>query len=100
GWLDRLQEQARHGSIDAIAADELTGVPALFVVPLVAFVAGRAAVAGVAHAHAPAALAAQHQALQQGLPLAHGPAAVVLSDGAVVVQALLIAEELLPGDVT
>ena len=100
--LGRLQglEQTDHCRIHAIAADELTGATTLLLVDLVALVAGRGAVAGIAHTHASAALAAQHETLQQGLTFAHGTAAVVPSVGAVVVEDwLLIAQGTAPRDV-
>jgi hypothetical protein len=69
GRLQGLQEQARHRGIDTIATDELTGASPLLLVDLVAFVAGRGAVAGVAHTHPPAALAAQFTASGANTPV-------------------------------
>src|SRR5262249_10542165 len=76
-----------------------TGTSALVFVDLITLVAGRGAVTGITHAHPSAALAAQHDALQQGVALAHGPPALAAAVRAVVIEPLLVAEELLPTDV-
>src|SRR5262249_6586395 len=76
-----------------------TGAPALLLVDLIALVAGGGAVARIAHGHPPAALATQYETLQEGVALADRTPAVIPADGAVVVEALLVAEELLPTDI-
>src|SRR5262249_19273567 len=98
GRLDGFEERARHRRIDAIPADELAGTSALLLVHLGAFVAGRRAVARVAHTHPPPTPATQDEPLQQRGARADGPAPVVCPRRAVVVEALLVAEELLPGE--
>src|SRR5262249_14129160 len=82
-----------------IPADELTGRSALLLVDLGTLVARCGPVAGVAHRHAPAAPAAQHETLQEGVTGAHRTPAVAPAPGAIIIEALLIAEELLPAEV-
>jgi len=65
----------------------------------IAIIPGDRAVLQVAHAHAPSALATQDQALQERCALAHRPRAVFRAKGAIVVQVLLVAEELIPCDI-
>src|SRR5262249_28914840 len=97
--LQGLQEYLGHGRIEAIAADGLTGRSALLLMHLVAPVAGCAAVAGLAHIHPSATVTAPDEALQQGVAVAHDTPAVLASEGAVIVQTLLVAQELLPTEV-
>ena len=64
-----------------------------------AVVAGTGAIREVADGHAAPAPPAQDDPLEQGGALAHGPTSVLRAEGAIIVQPLLVAEELLPGDV-
>src|SRR6266700_2269601 len=64
-----------------------------------AVVARAGAIREVANGHATSAPTAQDDALEQGGALAHGPTSLLGAEGAIIVQPLLDAEELLPGDV-
>src|SRR6266700_436811 len=64
-----------------------------------AVVAGASASREVADGHAAPAPPAEDDALEQSSALTDRPTPVLRAEGAVIVQALLGAEELLPGDV-
>ena len=70
----------RNRSIYPVTPNGLIGASALLLVELVALVGGRRAVAGVAHAHAPAA---QHQTLEQRVAFEYGSTTVLGARGAV-----------------
>ncbi len=53
----------------------------------------------IANRHAPPTATADHDALQQGGSLADGPTTVFGVGGTIIIEPLLIAEELVPGDV-
>src|SRR5258708_34483732 len=66
---------------------------------LIAFVQGNLAVVHVADRHPPPTPPAQDEALQQCRPFSNRPSSVLMSECAIINEALLVPLELLPGDV-
>ena len=93
-----MQERLADRLIDRLSAEGLTGAfGELLVTGCTDIVEGVAP--GVAHRHGATTDATDDSSLQECGPLADGAWAGGISIGAIVVQALLVAEELVPGEI-
>src|SRR5258708_6108384 len=100
GGLNGLQKALHHSLIDPISAHGLAGFGGQLPVGLVTFVQQQRAIALIAYAHPSATGATQDNPLQQRWPLANGSTMVFSPPGAVIVELPLVAQQLVPRNVT
>ena len=96
GRLHGRQEEVRHRLIDPIAPEKLTSLSRQVLMHLRADVNGPPAILHIAHGHPPAALATDHEALEECAALAHGPGALLGAVGAIGIKLLDVTHKLLP----
>jgi hypothetical protein len=99
GWLHGLQEELADGGIHPIAAQCLTNRLSKQMIGSATVVNGGHPIRQIANCHPPATPTTQNDPLQQGRALSSRTALVFGVGGTVVVQAVLIAQKLLPGDI-
>jgi hypothetical protein len=99
GGLQGVEEDLYDGRVHPIPTERLAGGSGLGDMEGHTLITGPRAISQVAHAHASPTLPAEYEPLQQGSPRTDGSPPIFWTEGPIIIELLLVAEKVLPGEV-